>query len=1333
MSQQIINLGAAPNDGTGDPLRTAGAKINENFSEVYATSNAAFAAANTALAVNVDDYARTHANASYNQANVTTINAQSSFNKANLVSTQADAAYNKANTANVSAQSSFDKANSAYNLALSDINALGNLSVGGAQAQTILGSVVNGDITITPNGTGTIRVPSLTLPVGSLVEEVGTIEVTIADLTLDTVVDYSTGPGDTLPAGTYGNPNGIAHPWAVYRFTTTPNPVLQIDDVIGGAAVPLNSSITFVGSGAYSAYIVTNKVFPLGVPVNGTTINVTRPVVNASFSVSTNVDTDVVLKTGGGLGVIVPHSNIIPFMNNVFDLGTPTKRFKELWLGGGTIYIADNVLGIDLSIAASNGDLIVSGGAGLEVGQFTLKNNQILLDNPAQEIVIGQTGATAPITFKRTLQIRNSTDEYNLFKIDQAGRVEVLSDIADDPTEAAMNIVGARTRDIQAPNNLGVLLQLTGSSTAPSRIYHDSYGAANYSAFIGRHARGNVAEPTQTLAGDIISRVGSNPYQVSNFSSISTARIDFVNSENQTQLAGGNRIEFWATPVGSNIIVKSVTTDANGITINSGNLKFKDSTIQTTAWTGTISNTQITGLANVASSGNYNDLTNKPNVVTVVNGGNGITVGRVNGTVTIDANGVQTLVAASGNGQIQVTDAGSKNLTLTLPQNLGTTSNVTFNNLVVTGNLTATNFNVETAPTLEGRTILLANTASNAAGIDGGGLLLGPIGQTFSRSFLYDANADVWNTDGAGLTTKELNSDDIIVLGTAHFGSSYLGYDFQNSVIQSDGNINSYLQIVNKNHNTGANASTDFVAANDIGSDETNYVDLGINSSNYSNPDYSVGSANDAYLYVNGGNLTVGTQTATKNVVIHTGGTTSGNIRATFSDSGLNVVSNVTAALFVGNLLGNANTVTNGVYTTGTYANPTWITSLDYSKLSNAPANLQSYTEASFAKANTASANTIALAGVDLTQNTNISSANTKAQAAFDAANSATILGQAAFTLANTAVLVNNYQNTTISTVNTTAQFAFDAANVAIAVNTYQNTIIGTANTRAQSAFDAANTASANTIALAGVDLTQNTKISSANTKAQAAFDAANTALANTVSLFNVNTYQNTTISTATSLAQSAFNASNAAGYSIKTISVQGDGTYSANVTSNTIVFAPGGHMLMNIVGNIVTITDNAKGHKTHRIKRRNGTFDTNIDALITEDTIVFEEGSGIVLTSNATTQTVLVNARNGVRDAGTLSSGTLTLDHAVDDMVLVNATGSITIAHTNMVAGHIVKLLIKNTSGVSSRTITTGVANGNMNNGDNTTTLGLSRTGLFTYLNMGTTTTDLYCIADVA
>ena len=38
MAQQIINVGTAPNDGLGDPLRTAFTKTNNNFSQLFATS-----------------------------------------------------------------------------------------------------------------------------------------------------------------------------------------------------------------------------------------------------------------------------------------------------------------------------------------------------------------------------------------------------------------------------------------------------------------------------------------------------------------------------------------------------------------------------------------------------------------------------------------------------------------------------------------------------------------------------------------------------------------------------------------------------------------------------------------------------------------------------------------------------------------------------------------------------------------------------------------------------------------------------------------------------------------------------------------------------------------------------------------------------------------------------------------------------------------------------------------------------------------------------------------------------------------------------------------------
>ena len=40
MTQQTINIGSSANDGTGDPLRTAFDKINDNFNELYTVSGA---------------------------------------------------------------------------------------------------------------------------------------------------------------------------------------------------------------------------------------------------------------------------------------------------------------------------------------------------------------------------------------------------------------------------------------------------------------------------------------------------------------------------------------------------------------------------------------------------------------------------------------------------------------------------------------------------------------------------------------------------------------------------------------------------------------------------------------------------------------------------------------------------------------------------------------------------------------------------------------------------------------------------------------------------------------------------------------------------------------------------------------------------------------------------------------------------------------------------------------------------------------------------------------------------------------------------------------------
>jgi hypothetical protein len=54
MTQEIINTGSLPNDGAGDPLRTAFQKINNNFEQLYSTnynSQVSYSVGNTAQAI----------------------------------------------------------------------------------------------------------------------------------------------------------------------------------------------------------------------------------------------------------------------------------------------------------------------------------------------------------------------------------------------------------------------------------------------------------------------------------------------------------------------------------------------------------------------------------------------------------------------------------------------------------------------------------------------------------------------------------------------------------------------------------------------------------------------------------------------------------------------------------------------------------------------------------------------------------------------------------------------------------------------------------------------------------------------------------------------------------------------------------------------------------------------------------------------------------------------------------------------------------------------------------------------------------------------------------
>jgi hypothetical protein len=100
---------------------------------------------------------------------------------------------------------------------------------------------------------------------------------------------------------------------------------------------------------------------------------------------------------------------------------------------------------------------------------------------------------------------------------------------------------------------------------------------------------------------------------------------------------------------------------------------------------------------------------------------------------------------------------------------------------------------------------------------------------------------------------------------------------------------NTYVQTNFQNKSTGNVSSMDIVITRNDGTDITGYLDIGINNSGYSDPDYNMGSGYDGYFYINGGSLAIGTQTPNKNINFHVGGTTLSNKVAEITSSGLNV------------------------------------------------------------------------------------------------------------------------------------------------------------------------------------------------------------------------------------------------------------------------------------------------------------------------------------------------------------------------------------------------------------------------------------------------------------
>jgi len=259
-----------------------------------------------------------------------------------------------------------------------------------------------------------------------------------------------------------------------------------------------------------------------------------------------------------------------------------------------------------------------------------------------------------------------------------------------------------------------------------------------------------------------------------------------------------------------------------------------------------------------------------------------------------------------------------------------------------------------------------------------------------------------------------------------------------NVIAQFSGSSSIYNQVNLQNIN--GSGSGDYVVTANNGTDVTYFIDLGINGSLYSDPNYSAMSSNDGYLYVQGspsapavGNLVIGTAASAANIAFMTGGTQSQNIRAFITNQGIVLSGNSYFRFNDGSIQ--------------TVAAAPFV-----------------YTQAAFNTANSATSNTIISQGINLTQNTAI-------QSAYNQSNTAQLLGQAAYNQANVTIGVDATQNASITVI----QGVDATQNLAITSVYNQH---NTTSLIAQSSFNKANNALANTTGTFAGDLSVSGNIS---------------------------------------------------------------------------------------------------------------------------------------------------------------------------------------------------------------------------------------------------------------
>jgi hypothetical protein len=354
---------------------------------------------------------------------------------------------------------------------------------------------------------------------------------------------------------------------------------------------PTNGSLAVMVDNGITHHILASDLFNNNLSSSFASVTAGKLTVSGSVNITGSITLNGVTYTTltGSSGIANLPDGVISSSQQISDFGfissSQTIDTGSFAITGSNLFRGDQTITGSLFVSGTTefgGDLVPKVARGATIGTLERPFRDIFLQsasiNIASDIPGGRGASISNADGNVTIQAAGfqlKTGSFVPFEISETARIIVRVPNIPAGDVGAFSIIGNASGSYQPVTNDGGLIHLTSNDGVSSRITSDAFGTTAFAAYVGRKARGTVANPLPVQSNDTLTRISAigwtgPEYGFTMSSSLSTAptSIDVIALENFTTSSFGTAYRLFNTPIGNTTRVLSAQIDTSGLFVS---------------------------------------------------------------------------------------------------------------------------------------------------------------------------------------------------------------------------------------------------------------------------------------------------------------------------------------------------------------------------------------------------------------------------------------------------------------------------------------------------------------------------------------------------------------------------------------------------------------------------------------------------------------------------------------------------------------------------------------------------------------------------------------------